>query len=163
VARALLVGCGCRGRAFGRALLDDGWLVRGTTRSPERLASIEEAGIEAVLADPERPGSILDQVGDVAVVCWLLGSARGDRGLIGALHGRLLERLLERLVDTPVRGFLYDRSSSVEPGPLAAGSATVRGAAERWRIPVEIVEEDPREWRVWTAAAHAGVRRLVRL
>ena len=54
MARALIVGCGCRGRALGRALLDAGWQVRGTTRSGDRAAAIEAEGIEAAVADPDR-------------------------------------------------------------------------------------------------------------
>ena len=161
MARALLVGCGCRGRELGRRLLNDGWLVRGSTRSPERFPVLEEAGIEPMLADPDRPGSILDQVGDVTVVCWLLGSARGEEDLLRAIHGARLERLLGKLVDSPVRGFLYEASGDGEPDRLAAGAAIVQAAAARWRIPVEVLEHDPDEWRGWTAAAHAGVRRLV--
>jgi uncharacterized protein YbjT (DUF2867 family) len=161
VARALLVGCGCRGRALGRLLLDDGWHVRGTTRSGKRLPAIEEAGIEPTLADPDRPGSILDQVGDVTVTCWLLGSANGNQDTVAAIHGSRLERLLEKLVDTPVRGFLYEGSGSVDRELLAAGATIVGDAAARWRIPVEIVDSDPGDWRGWSNAAHDAVRRLV--
>ena len=32
VARALIVGCGCRGRMLGQRLVEDGWAVRGTSR-----------------------------------------------------------------------------------------------------------------------------------
>jgi nucleoside-diphosphate-sugar epimerase len=161
VARALLVGCGCRGRGLGRRLIDQDWLVRGTTRSRERAAAIEEAGIEAAIADPDRPGSILDLVGDVSVVCWLLGSADGAEDTLDAIHGRRLESLLERLVDTPVRGFLYEGVGAVGPGRLATGEASVRAAAVRWRVPVEVLDHDPGDWRGWIAAADARVRRLV--
>ena len=77
MARALIVGCGCRGRLLGERLLAEGWLVRGTSRRDDGLAAIEAAGIEPALADPDRPGTLLDLVGDVTVVHWLLGSARG--------------------------------------------------------------------------------------
>ncbi len=56
----------------------EGWAVRGTSRGEEGLAAIEAAGIEAALADPDRPGTLLELVGDVTVVHWLLGSAGGD-------------------------------------------------------------------------------------
>ena len=77
VARALIVGCGCRGRSLGVQLVERGWAVRGTSRTESGLAEIAAAGIEPALADPERPGTVLDLVGDVAVVAWLLGSAVG--------------------------------------------------------------------------------------
>ena len=140
MARALIVGCGGRGRELGRRLLDDGWAVRGTSRREEGLAAIEAAGIEAALADPERPATLLDLVGDVADVHWLLGSATGDRENVAAIHGPRLERFLERLVETPVRRFVYEAAGTVDAEILAGGAAIVRAAGERWRIPVEIVE-----------------------
>jgi nucleoside-diphosphate-sugar epimerase len=138
VARALIVGCGCRGRELGARLLSEGWQVRGTSRRDEGLAAIEAAGIEAARADPAQPGTVLDLVGDVATVHWLLGSAVGPAEELEAIHGPRLERLLERLVETPVRRFVYEGSGSVDPALLERGAALVKVAGERWRIPVEI-------------------------
>ena len=141
MARALIVGCGCRGRLLGQRLLGDGWAVRGTSRRREGLAAIESAGLEAALADPEQPGTLLELVADVADVYWLLGSATGTAESLEAIHGTRLERFLERLVETPVRRFVYEAGGSVDPAVLEGGAAIVRAASERWRIPVEIVEE----------------------
>lgn len=161
MARALIVGCGCRGRELGRALRGRGWEVRGTSRRPDGAAAIEAAGLEAALADPERPGSLIELVGDVAVVFWLLGSARGDEELVAAVHGPRLERLLEKLVDTPVRGFVYEGVGSASATALAAGCAAVRTAARRWRIPVEVLDADPADRDRWLErAAGAGGRVL---
>ncbi|HWN73538.1 MAG TPA: hypothetical protein VNN15_07015, partial [Solirubrobacterales bacterium] len=68
MARALIVACGCRGRELGERLLAEGWAVRGTSRRAEGLAAIEAAGIESAQADPDRPGTILELVNDVAVL-----------------------------------------------------------------------------------------------
>jgi nucleoside-diphosphate-sugar epimerase len=160
VARLLLVGCGCRGRELGRTLRDDGWEVRGTTRDRDRLEEIERGGIEAVVAEPDRVGTVLDHVGDVAVVAWLLGSADGDAEAIAAVHGPRLERLLEELVDTPVRGFVYEAAGSVQSSLLRGGADAVRAASQRWRIPVEVLEQDPAEWRPWVEAARVAISRL---
>ena len=108
LARALIVGCGCRGQELGKRLVDAGWQVRGTTRDPGNAEDILAARLEAVVADPDRVASILDHVGDVALVFWLLGSALGEPEAIAAIHGPRLERLMEELVDTPVRGFVYE-------------------------------------------------------
>jgi uncharacterized protein YbjT (DUF2867 family) len=145
MARALIVGCGCHGRSLGKRLLAEGWAVRGTSRREDGLAAIEAAGIEAALADPDRPGSLLDLVADVTVLCLLLGSARGEPEAVAAIHGPRLERLLERLVETPVRGVLYEGTGSVDAGLLAAGAEIVRAAAMSWRIPHEIVEAEPND------------------
>ncbi len=162
MARALIVGCGCRGRLLGDRLLAEGWAVRGTTRREEALAAIEAAGIEPVLADPDRPGTLLDLIGDITVVHWLLGSARGEPEAVAAVHGTRLERLLERLVDTPVRGFVYEAAGTVEPGDLARGEAAVRTAAATWRIPAEVVKATPDDPQVWLDAMLEATLRIAR-
>jgi uncharacterized protein YbjT (DUF2867 family) len=139
VARALIVGCGCRGRELGAALLEQGWAVRGTSRREEGLAAIEAAGIEPALADPERPATLLELVADVAVVHWLLGSAVGTRKDLAAIHGPRLERFLEHLVETPVRRFVYEAFGSLDPAILAGGATLVERAAATWHIPVEVL------------------------
>ncbi len=114
--------------------------MRGTSRREDGLAAIEAAGIEPALADPAQPGSVLDLVGDVALVVWLLGSARGEPGEVAAIHGEKLERLLERLVETPIRRFVYEAAGSADPAALERGASAVRAAGERWRIPVAILQ-----------------------
>jgi uncharacterized protein YbjT (DUF2867 family) len=135
VARALIVGCGCRGRELGERLLAEGWAVRGTSRREEGLAAIEAAGIEPALADPDRPGTILELVGDVAVLVLLLGSASGSEEELAAIHGPRLERLMEHLVETPVRGVLYEGTEQ--------GGEVVRSAARTWRIRVRTIAASP--------------------
>jgi uncharacterized protein YbjT (DUF2867 family) len=137
VARALIVGCGCRGRELGERLLAAGWAVRGTSRRAEGLAAIEAAGIEPALADPERPGTILELVNDVAVVVLLLGSAVASDEELAAIHGPRLERLMEHLVETPVRGVLYEGTEE--------GAGVVEAAARTWRIPVRVLVPSPRQ------------------
>jgi uncharacterized protein YbjT (DUF2867 family) len=131
VARALIVGCGCRGRELGERLLAEGWAVRGTSRREEGLEAIEAAGIEPALADPDRPGTILELVNDVTVLVLLLGNATGSDEELAAIHGPRLERLMEHLVETPVRGVLYEGTEG--------GIEVVRAAARTWRIPVATI------------------------
>jgi uncharacterized protein YbjT (DUF2867 family) len=161
LARALIVGCGCRGGALGSSLSEAGWSVRGTTRDPARVAEIEARGIEAAIADPVRPGTILELVGDVAVVHWLLGDARGEDADVEAVHGPSLEALLERLVDTPVRGFAYEAAGGAGEESRRGGAALVRSAAQTWRIPVEIVAAEPGEHEAWLVEMLAATQRLV--
>ncbi|HET7507306.1 MAG TPA: hypothetical protein VFJ53_03010 [Solirubrobacterales bacterium] len=131
MARALIVGCGCRGRELGERLLAEGWAVRGTSRREEGLAAIEAAGIEPALADPDRPGTILELVNDVAILVLLLGSAEGSADELAAIHGPRLERLMEHLVETPVRGVLYEGTEE--------GAEVVQAASRTWRIPVRAI------------------------
>ena len=58
MARVLIVGCGCRGRALAEDLRAAGHAVRGTTRDPARAAAIAAAGAEPYVGDPDRIGSL---------------------------------------------------------------------------------------------------------
>ncbi len=159
MARGLIVGCGCRGRELGGELAALGWQVRGTSRDEAGLAAIEAAGIEPSEADPDRPGTVLELCGDVAVVVWLLGSAAGDPAAVEAIHGPRLERLLEKLVDSPVRGFAYESVGGVDPAVLASGRRIVERAGETWRIPVALLSEarDAPGWAARTAGEVSGL------
>jgi uncharacterized protein YbjT (DUF2867 family) len=161
MARALIVGCGCSGRALGGELRDEGWEVRGTSRDEEGLVAIEEAGIEPARADPERPGTILDLVGDVAIVLWLLGSATGAQEGLAAIHGPRLEGLLERLIDTPVRGFVYEGAGTVDPALLAGGAELVRNAQSTWRIPVAVTQTPREHGPQWVEELETAVIELL--
>lgn len=160
MARALLVGCGCHGRELGRALLDEGWAVRGTSRSAARAEVIGKAGIEPAIADPDRVGTVLDHVGDVTVVAWLLGSATGTPEEIEAVNRLRLESLLEKLVDSPVRGFVYEGAGSADRTVLDAGADLVERAGRTWMIPIRIVRAErdgDGGWKTAMAAALTGV------
>ncbi|HSK50666.1 MAG TPA: hypothetical protein VK889_09270 [Solirubrobacterales bacterium] len=164
MARVLIVGCGCRGRVLGEALLEAGWAVRGTSRREDGLAAIEAAGIEPALADPDRPGTLLELVGDVAVVVYLLGSVTGEPEAAAAIHGPRLERLAEHLVDTPVRGFAYEAVGGVDAAVLAGGTEILRAAERTWRIPVTVLEEGPEaagDWEAWRDSALQAVQGVI--
>jgi hypothetical protein len=135
--------------------------VRGTTRSETGLERVEAAGIEAVIADPDAPGTILHPLDGVALIYWLLGSADGDGDAVAALHGSRLKSLMARLVDTPVRGFVYEGAGSVEGDVLAEGMRSVRDAHERWRIPVTVTATDPADHDPWLEEMVAAAQRLL--
>jgi hypothetical protein len=115
-----IVGCDERGRALARELRDRGHLVRGTARSEAELGAIEQAGAEAVVADPDRLGTLLPHLHGVSAVCWLAGDSPR------------LEPLVETLVDTHVRGLVC------EPGP---GAEAARRVAAASRVGYEIVSD----------------------
>jgi hypothetical protein len=142
-------------------LAAEGWSLRGTTREPARIADIDAVGIEPAVADPDRPGTVLELVGDVTVVHWLLGTAEAEPEGISAIHGPRLEALLEKLVDTPVRGFVYEAAGGVPRRHLERGTAIVRSAAQTWRIPVEVVEADPADRDAWLDAMTSATQHLV--
>jgi hypothetical protein len=159
VARALIVGCGCSGRSLGGELAERGWHVRGTSRG-EEIGAIGRSGLEAAVADPDRPGTVLDLVADVAVIVWLLGSATGPPEQLEAIHGPRLRALLERLVDTPVRGLAYEAAGSVDAALLRRGGEVARRASATWRLRVAQLRLERPEVG-WAAAAADEVESLL--
>ena len=157
MARALIVGCGCRGSSLAAALAASGHAVRGTTRSPARLPDLEAAGIEGVVADPDRLGTLVPALAGVTVVCWLMGSAEDSPDV----HGPRLRSLTEHLVDTPVRGLVYEAAGSADAALLAEGASIVRQASQTWHMPAEIVDTDPAAHEAWLEAMRAAVERLL--
>jgi hypothetical protein len=151
VARVLVVGCGCRGRSLAGAL--PGHVVRGTTRSPSRAAELQAAGIEGVVADPDRLATLVPTLDGVTVVCWLMGGAVDSP----ELHGARLQTLLEHLVDTPVRGFVYEAAGTVDATLLERGAQIVREASRTWRIRAEVVSADPAAHEEWLGAMKEAV------
>src|SRR5918997_3989072 len=143
MARILVVGCGCRGRALAGSLGEHA--VRGTTRDPGRLSGLETEGIDGVVADPDRLATLVPALAGVTVVCWLMGTATASP----ELHGDRLRTLAEHLVDTPVRGLVYEAAGTVDPAVLAQGAQIVRDASRVWRIRAEVVDTDPAAHDAW--------------
>jgi uncharacterized protein YbjT (DUF2867 family) len=136
--------------------------VRGTTRAASNVAGIEAAGAEAVVADPDRVGTLAAALAGVGVVCVLLGSAEGSPESLSALHGDRLAMLLTRVLDTPVRGFVYEVSGSVNADALAAGAACVSDFCTRSRIPFELLEAlDVDGGESWPTRAADAVERVL--
>lgn len=153
----LIVGCGCRGRRLARDLIGEGHSVRGTSRDPARLGEIEAVGAEAQVADPDRLGTLLPLLQGVSAVCWLMGSASASADAVGALHEPRLRSLQEKLVDSPARGLVYEAAGTVDSELLAAGATLVRELGKTFRMPVEVVEEQPGDLDAWAAAMGAAV------
>jgi uncharacterized protein YbjT (DUF2867 family) len=159
VARVLIVGCGCRGRALAKALAAAGHPVRGTTRDPARAPELEAAGIEPAVGDPYRLATLLPHIANTSAMVWLMASAAGDD--VEALHRTRLTTVLERLVDSPVRGMAYEAAGTLPPALLREGAAAVRKATLTWQMPNVIVEQDPRDHEAWIAAMVAAVDEIL--
>ena len=161
MARVLIVGCGCRGRALAGALAADGHAVRGTTRQPASRRDIEAAGAEAVIADPDRLATLMPHIEGVSALCWLMGTARGDAEAVAALHGPRLRSLVEALVDTHVRGVVYEAAGEVPAQSLERGAAIVEELSTTFRMPVAVVDEPPERHEVWLATMRTAVERVL--
>ncbi len=159
MARVLIVGCGCRGQGLARELVASGHAVRGTTRDPRRTPDIAAAGAEPFIGDPDRIGTLMEALVGVTVVCWLMGSAEGERA--AELHGGRLRMLLEKLVDTPVRGVVHESAGTLGEDVLAGGRELAQRAHDTWQIPLELLDGDPADHERWRARALAAVHRLL--
>lgn len=162
MARILLIGCGCRGRALSRTLADRGHMVRGTTRHPGGAAAIAEAGAEPAVGDPDRLGTLMPHLPGVSVLCWLMGSAEGGREAVAALHGPRLESIGEALVDTHVRGLVYEAGGSVGQALLEKGARVVERLGATYHMPVAVVRENPRDIDPWRSAMSDAVDGVLR-
>lgn len=138
---------------MARRLIAEGHVVRGTTRDAARCPAIEAAGAEAVVADPDRVGTLVPALEHVSVVCLLLGSATGSDDQLESLHGSRLEMLLTRLVDTTVQGVVYETRGTVDPALLASGQAMVREFAEDTHAHWAALEAEPSDHEQWLASA----------
>jgi threonine dehydrogenase-like Zn-dependent dehydrogenase len=152
--RCLIIGCGCRGLALAHALRGDGHAVRGTTRDPERTATLASAGVEPFLGDPDRVGTLVPALQHVGVVCVLLGTAVGD---VSSLHGSRLEMLLGTLLDTTVRGVVYESAGTVPAEVLTRGADQVRAVCGQSRIPFALLDSDPADHAAWLEGALAAI------
>jgi hypothetical protein len=103
-------------------------IVGGAGRGHE-LESSGHVIEEAEGADPDRLATLTPRLEGVTVVCWLFGDDARE-----SLHGDRLASLLEYLVDTPVRGFVYERSAEHPGGEDLVGSANAT-----FRIPCAVI------------------------
>jgi hypothetical protein len=104
-------------------------LVVGGAGRADDLASSGHVVEDADGVEPDRLATLTPRLEGVTVVCWLFGESGAEE-----LHGDRLGSLLEYLVDTPVRGFVYERSVR-HPG----GEEIVDRARERFRIPCAVI------------------------
>ncbi len=136
-------------------------MVRGTTRDPSRSDELEAAGVEPVIADPDRVATLVPAFSQVTVACVLLASAVGDPDRIAALHTTRLEMLLSKLLDTTARGIVYEAAGTVPREVLGRGARLVQCVCERSRIPYVLVEADPGDVRTWTEQAAGAVQSVL--
>ena len=128
-------------------------MVRGTTRSLERVAAIEETGAEAYVGDPDRLATLFPALDHVSVAYVLLGSACGSPADLAALHGDRLESLVFKMVDTTIRVVVYEACGSVDTALLESGMAIVERLCVTNRMLYGFVRADPRDCSGWLDAA----------
>ena len=80
---------------------------------------------------------------------------------MAALHDGRLRMLWEKLVDSPVRGVVYEAAGPLPDPVLARGRELAINAHDTWRIPLVVLDTDPREHAAWRAAAATAVGSLL--
>ncbi len=162
MARLLIVGGGCRGLQLARDAQQQGHAARVVTRAEGRRESIEAAGAECWIGDPDRLGTLRGALEGVTIACWLLGSATGPEEQLRALHGARLRAFVGHVVDTTVRGLLYEAAgSSVPAAALAEGERIVCETARENSIPLALLRADPADVAPWLSQARVAVASML--
>ena len=125
------------------------------------MGEIERAGVEPVLADPDRIATIAPAFDYVSVACVLLGSATGPVEQVRALHGSRLEMLLTKMLDTTVRGLVYETAGTVDRDVLDGAAARLRDACVESRIPYALLDTAPADHAAWLNAATDAVESVL--
>lgn len=170
MARILIVGGGCRGRALAERMVEQGHAVRITTRREDARPTIEATGAECWIGTPDRLETLRGSLDGVTIACWLLAQAHGEPEQIAALHSSRLELFLSQAIDTTVRGLIYDATPGpVSEGVLAEGARTFVAMTELNAIPAALLrceDEDGRDGSLeteWVERAGDAVRSLLGL
>lgn len=160
--RVLIVGGGARGLELTRRLVSRGDAVRIVSRNESRRASIEQAGAEFLLGDPDRVGTLRYACENVTALVWALGTASGDDAArVAALHGTRLEMMLERTIDTTVRAVVYEAAGTLPPEHFEHGRAVVERLCRKNEIPFAIVDTPPSDAEPWAATVDAAISELL--
>ena len=157
----LLIGGGCRGLTLIRELVGEGHAVRAVTRRESRRASIEQAGAECWVADPDVVGTLRYALENVTVLVWALGTAVGPPAAVAALHGPRLEMMLSKVIDTTVRGVVYEAVGTIAREAFATGVEQLERARSLNQIPYATVAADPADEAAWTAAVREAIDGLI--
>lgn len=108
---ALIVGCGYLGRVVATLLIDRGYRVFGTTRSPERAGVLAAAGIEPIVADVLDPQALAPlPSAEIALHC--VGFDRQAGRPMRAVYVEGLRNVLDRLAGRVGR-LVYASSTGV--------------------------------------------------
>lgn len=135
--------------------------MRIVTRTEVRRGTIEAAGAECWIGDPDRLGTLRGALEGVTIACWLLGSARGPEEQLRALHGARLRAFLGHATDTTVRGVIYEAAGTVAEELLATGERIAAEVAGANAMPLATLRADPCDLPEWLERARATVDSLL--
>lgn len=111
-----ILGCGWLGLPLAEYLLGKGYVVKGSTRTPEALATLKAAGIEAyyLSLDPELSGGDgVDRFFESEVLVVNFPPERRED--IVDFHTAQIRSLIARVEKSPVKNVIFVSSTSVYP------------------------------------------------
>ena len=110
-----ILGCGWLGQPLAVRLLAEGYLVKGSTTSPEKLPLLKHLGIEAYVAslNPEPQGSYWPELLDVGSLIVDIPPRASRQG--GEFHPQQMEFLADLIKKSSVSKIIYVSSTSVYP------------------------------------------------
>lgn len=110
-----ILGCGWLGLPLAKSLLQDGYNVKGTTTSPEKLQILRESGIEAYVlkADPDFDPRLVKSFFETDILIVNIPPPRREDVL--TYHSRQIDCIVEQIVASGTDYVLFVSSTSVYP------------------------------------------------
>jgi nucleoside-diphosphate-sugar epimerase len=108
-----ILGCGWVGLPLAEFLIKEGYRIKGSTTSTEKLALLKDKGIDPFLidlapaADPDILASFLDS--EILII----NIPPGTRTKTSEFHIQQIEQLIPAIQKSPVRNILYVSATSV--------------------------------------------------
>ncbi|EMR01279.1 Rossmann-fold NAD(P)-binding domain-containing protein [Cesiribacter andamanensis] len=110
-----ILGCGWLGTPLARRLLSEGYAVKGSTTTAQKLPSLRDVGIQPYLLrlDPQPEGQKTEDFFQTDILLIDIPPQTGRRG--NDFHPRQIQALLEILTPHTLLKVLYISSTSVYP------------------------------------------------
>lgn len=110
-----IVGCGWLGVPLAVQLLAEGYLVKGSTTTPEKVPLLQQTGVEAYAASltPDPQGTQWSQLLDVD--CLIVDIPPRLAKQSGDFHPQQIQNLADMVLSTSISEIIYVSSTSVYP------------------------------------------------
>ena len=113
--RVSIVGCGWLGVPLATQLLAEGYLVKGSTTTPEKVPLLQQIGVEAYVASlgPEPVGTHWSELLDTD--CLIVDIPPRLSRQLGDFHPQQMQNLAEMVLPTSISEIIYVSTTSVYP------------------------------------------------
>lgn len=112
-----IMGCGWLGFPLAEKMVEDGWIVKGSTTTKDKIQLMEQAGIIPfyITANPEPTGDRVDNFFQADILYWNIppGLRGGEQDL--ELFRQQTQAILNLVRKSPITHVVYVSSTSVYP------------------------------------------------